>query len=295
YTIGFSHYLLAEYDKAVEPLKKYGELTAKSGKPVDQNARRALGRSYYFLGRNDEAVAILAETSTASTGFDTAAGDKDAGKDTGLDTDKDKAQAAANLKESAADSYYLGAIYFKQGDNDKAITALQAAVKDRADDIAPVELLTEALMKRAVSTKSKSDWLATAAAAEQLTELRDDLASASILGRAYFGAEDFDKAVPPLEKVARANATDGDAWVYYGIALSRSGQTRKAMEALEITIRLVPNSMPALAELGYIYESNKQYDQALRIYQKAYEATGSSDDNIKASIDRVKALAASQH
>ncbi|MGH9764089.1 MAG: tetratricopeptide repeat protein, partial [Blastocatellia bacterium] len=156
YTIGFSHYLLAEYDKAVEPLKKYGELTAKSGKPVDQNARRALGRSYYFLGRNDEAVAILAETSTASTGFDTAAGDKDAGKDTGLDTDKDKAQAAANLKESAADSYYLGAIYFKQGDNDKAITALQAAVKDRADDIAPVELLTEALMKRAVSTLARS-------------------------------------------------------------------------------------------------------------------------------------------
>ncbi|HYL98025.1 MAG TPA: tetratricopeptide repeat protein, partial [Blastocatellia bacterium] len=197
-------------------------------------------------------------------------------------------------KESAVDAFYLGAIFFKQGEDDKAITELQAALKDRPDDIAPVEMLSQVLLKKAASTRAKTDWLAAASAAEQLTRLRDDQASAAILGRAYFGAQEFDKAVPPLEKVARGNPADGDAWVYYGIALSRNGQTRKAMEALEITIRLVPNSMPALAELAYIYESNKQYDQALRIYEKAYEASGSNDPDIKASIDRVRSLAA-QH
>jgi tetratricopeptide (TPR) repeat protein len=64
------------------------------------------------------------------------------------------------------------------------------------------------------------------------------------------------------------------------------------MEALEIAIQLVPDSVPALSELAYIYESDKQYQQALRIYEKAYAIT--NDPAIKQSIDRVKALAAQQ-
>ena len=64
------------------------------------------------------------------------------------------------------------------------------------------------------------------------------------------------------------------------------------MEALEITIQLMPDSVAALAELGYVYESDKQYQQALRIYEKAYAAT--SDPQIKESIERVRALAAQQ-
>src|ERR1041384_190620 len=102
------------------------------------------------------------------------------------------------------------------------------------------------------------------------------------------GAKNFDSAVAPLEKLAKANTDNGQAWLYYGIALSRSGQMRKAMEALEITIQLIPDSIPALSELGYVYESDKQYQQALRIYEKAYAA--SNDPAIKAIVDRVRAL-----
>jgi len=64
------------------------------------------------------------------------------------------------------------------------------------------------------------------------------------------------------------------------------------MEALEITIQLMPDSAAALAELGYLYESDKQYQQALRIYEKAYAAT--NDPAIKESVERVKALAQQQ-
>jgi tetratricopeptide (TPR) repeat protein len=64
------------------------------------------------------------------------------------------------------------------------------------------------------------------------------------------------------------------------------------MEALEITIQLVPDSIPALSELAYVYETDKQYQQALRIYEKAFAAT--NDPTIKQNIDRVKALAAQQ-
>ena len=64
------------------------------------------------------------------------------------------------------------------------------------------------------------------------------------------------------------------------------------MEALEMTIQIMPDSIPALSELGYVYEADKQYQQALRIYEKAYAA--SNDPGIKGAIDRVRALASQQ-
>jgi len=98
--------------------------------------------------------------------------------------------------------------------------------------------------------------------------------------------------VAPLEKLAKGNPDSGSAWLYYGIALSRSGQLRKAMEVLEITIQLTPESVPALAELAYVYETDKQYQQALRIYEKAYTLSG--DSGIRMSMERVRGLAAQQ-
>jgi tetratricopeptide (TPR) repeat protein len=158
--------------------------------------------------------------------------------------------------------------------------------------MAALDLLAESLMRKARKTNAPTTsalWTEAAETGEKLRTSRDDEKTANILGRAYFGAKQFDKAAAPLEKIAKAHTDNGQAWLYYGIALSRSGQSRKAMEALEITIQLMPESVAALSELGYIYESDKQYQQALRIYEKALAVT--NDPAIKASIDRVRALA----
>ncbi|HEY6331733.1 MAG TPA: hypothetical protein VI756_20570, partial [Blastocatellia bacterium] len=162
------------------------------------------------------------------------------------------------------------------------------------DEPATLTLLTESMIRRAGKTGADDDWAQAVTAAEQLNHARDDLDSENLLGRAYFGSHQFDQAAVPLEKIAKAKPGDGQAWLLYGISLSRSGQSRKAMEALEITIQIIPDSIPALKELGYVYESDKQYQQALRIYEKAYAAGNSSDASIKESIDRVRALAAQQ-
>ena len=58
-----------------------------------------------------------------------------------------------------------------------------------------------------------------------------------------------------------------------------------------VVVQLAPDLVPALNELGYVYENDKQYQQALRIYEKAYAAGGSTDASLKQSIDRVRALA----
>ena len=266
YTIGFAHYLLKEYEPALKPLSRYIEIATSSKHEVDPSARRALGRSYFFLERYDEAAPLLAASSRA--------GDQG--------------------KEASADYYYLGAMYFKREDDDRAAAALKEAVKTNPEDINTLELLANSLMRKAGKTAAKPAWVEAVAAGERLAALRDDLRSADILGRACMGARQFDKAVAPLEKIAKATPSDGQAWLYYGVSLSRSGQMRKAMEALEMTIQMIPGSIPALSELAYVYESDKQYQQALRIYEKALAASGSNDHSIQQSIDRVKALMSQQ-
>jgi tetratricopeptide (TPR) repeat protein len=270
YTIGISNYLQSHYDKAIDPLKRYVEITSKAKHEIDSSARTALARAYFFLERYDEAVPLLVAASNEKSGT----------------------VSAERAKETAANSYYLGAVYFKREDDDRAIAALREAVKGNSEDIAALELLAESLMRKARKPNSDARWNEAADVGEKLKAVRDDLKTANILGRAYLGAQRFDSAVGPLEKLARANPDNGQAWLYYGIALSRSGRSRKAMEALEITIQLIPDSIPALSELGYVYETDKQYQQALRIYEKAFGLSG--DPSIKGAIDRVRALASQQ-
>ncbi|HEU4388135.1 MAG TPA: tetratricopeptide repeat protein [Blastocatellia bacterium] len=263
YTIGFSHYLQGEYEKAIEPLKRYIERAGTGNREVDSSARSALGRAYFFLEKYDEAQSYLGGN----------------------------APQKERTRETAADLYYAGVIYFKRENDDRAIAALRESIKANGEDPAALDLLAESLMRKARKGNSNPEWLEAAEVGEKLRAVRDDMRTANLLGRAYLGAKQFEKAADPLGKLAKANPDDAQAWLYYGIALSRSGQTRKAMEALEITIRIAPDSGPALAELGYVYESDKQYQQAMRIYEMAYKASGSSDPSIKQSIDRVKALA----
>ena len=269
YTIGIAHYLQAHYDKAIEPLKRYVELTSKAKREIDPSARTALARAYFFVDRYDEALPLLGAANEKSPPADGERG-----------------------KEIAANAYYRGAIYFKREDDDRAIVALREAAKGNPEDIAAMDLLAESLMRKARKPNSDARWNEAAEVGEKLKAVRDDLKTANILGRAYLGAQRFDSAVAPLEKLAKANPDNGQAWLYYGIALSRSGRMRRAMEALEITIQLIPESIPALSELGYVYEADKQYQQALRIYEKAYAASG--DPAIKATVDRVRALASQQ-
>ena len=262
YTIGISHYLSNQYDKAIEPLKRYVEITARAKREIDAGARTALGRSYFFLERYDEALPLLGAASSEKP------------------------------NDSASNLYYTGVIHFKREEDDRAIAALKKAVEINPTDAASLDLLAESLIRKARKSNSDALWTEALEAGEKLLAVRDDLKTANLLGRAYLGARQFDKAVTPLEKIARTDPRNGQAWLYYGIALSRSKKMRKAMEALEITIQLMPDSAAALLELAYVYESDKQYQQALRIYEKAYTVT--SDPAIKESIERVRALLAQQ-
>ena len=69
------------------------------------------------------------------------------------------------------------------------------AVRLNPEDAAAMELMAESLMRKARKTNSTPAWVEAAEVGEKLKAIRDDQKTANLLGRAYLGARQFDKAV----------------------------------------------------------------------------------------------------
>lgn len=259
YYIGFSHYQLKEYDKAAAALTMYIALAQKTQQKVDARAQAALGRAYIFTDRYNEAITAL------------------------------KA-AAAEMKTNANNHYYIGFAHHKLNQDDQAIAALNQALAVDPRDADSLVLLGDIHLSRVRQNPSAAKQAV--AFGERLLALRDDEGAWSLLGQAYLADKQFAKAAPLLGKYARAHTDSGPAWFNYGLSLSRSSQRKPAADALEQAVKLTPTNVAALNELGYVYEADKQYDKALPLYQRAYEASGRREESIKESIERVRQVTA---
>src|ERR1044071_8896623 len=93
YFIGFSQYQLKQYDKAIPNLAQYIALAEKNKEKVELSARAALGRSYIFTNRFNEAIPVLTV-------------------------------AASEMKTNATNYYYIGYAQYKLGRAEQAVSAL---------------------------------------------------------------------------------------------------------------------------------------------------------------------------
>jgi tetratricopeptide (TPR) repeat protein len=250
-----SFYQMKQYDKAITALARYIALSEKTQQKVETTARAALGRSYIFTNRFSEAVPAL----TA---------------------------AAADMKTNATNYYYIGFAQNKLGHSDQAIAALNQGLVLDPKDADSLTLLADIYFSQLRQNPQMARQVISAG--ERLIAVRDDERAWGLLGQAYLIDKQYAKAAPLLDKFARAHADSSGASYNLGVALSRSSQWKQAAEALEKTVKLAPTNMAALLELGYVYESDKQYDKALAAYQHAYEASGQRDETARAGIDRVK-------
>ena len=255
YFIGMSHYQAKRYDKAIAALAKYVAISDKIPQKVDTTARAALGRSYIFTNRFNEAIPVLTAV-------------------------------AAEMKTNATNYYYIGFAQNKLGRADQAIAALNQSLAIDPKDADSLTLLADIHLSQIRQNPAAAKQLISVG--ERLITIRDDERAWGLLGQAYLIDKQYAKAAPLLDKFARAHVESGAAWHNLGIALSRSSQWKPAAEALEKTIKLAPTNTAALLELGYVYESDKQYDKALATYQRVYEASGQRDETARAGIDRVK-------
>jgi tetratricopeptide (TPR) repeat protein len=254
YFIGMSYYQTKEYDKASPALARYIALSDKTKQKVDTTARAALGRCYFFTNRFSDAIPVL----TA---------------------------AAAEMKTSA-NYYYIGFAQNKLGHTDQAVVAINQSLAIDPKDADSLTLLADIYFSQVRQNPGAVKQLI--AVGERLVAVRDDERAWGLLGQAYLIDKQYGKAAPLLDKFAHAHADSSGAWYNLGVALSRSSQWKPAADALEKTIKLAPTNMAALLELGYVYESDKQYDKALAAYQHAYESSGQRDATARDGIDRVK-------
>jgi tetratricopeptide (TPR) repeat protein len=255
YFIGMSCYKLKQYDKAIVALARYVTISDKAQQKVETTARAALGRSYIFTNRFNEAIPALTI-------------------------------AASEMKNNATNYYYIGFAENKLNHNDQAVAAINKGLAIDPKDADSLVLLGDIYFSQlkqnpAVATQVIS-------VGERLIQVRDDERTWGLLGQAYLINKQYAKAAPLLDKFAKAHAQSSGAWYNLGVALSRSSQWKPASDALETTLKLAPTNTAALLELGYVYESDKQYDKALGAYQRAYEASGQRDETARAGIDRIK-------
>jgi tetratricopeptide (TPR) repeat protein len=255
YYIGMSHYQAKRYEQAIPALARYVSLSAKTQEKIDTTARAALGRSYIFTNRFSDAIPVL----TA---------------------------AAAEMKTNATNYYFIGFAQNKLGRPDQAVTALNQGLSIDPKDADSLTLLADIYFAQVRQNPATAKQLISVG--ERLIAVRDDERAWGLLGQAYLIDKQYAKAAPLLDKFARAHVESGGAWYNLGVSLSRSSQWKPAAEALEKTVKLAPTNTAALLELGYVYESDKQYDKALASYQRVYEASGQRDETARAGIDRVK-------
>ena len=255
YFIGMSYYKLKQYDKAIVALVRYVTISDKAQQKVETTARAALGRSYIFTNRFNEAIPVLTI-------------------------------AASEMKNNATNYYYIGFAQNKLNHNDQAIAAINKGLAIDPKDADSLTLLGDIYFSQLKQNPSIATQVISVG--ERLIQVRDDERTWGLLGQAYLIDKQYAKAAPLLDKFAKAHAQSSGAWYNLGVALSRSSQWKPAADALETTLKLAPTNTAALLELGYVYESDKQYDKALGAYQRAYEASGQRDETARAGIDRIK-------
>jgi tetratricopeptide (TPR) repeat protein len=255
YYTGFSYYQLKQYDKAIPALTRYISLSEKLQEKLDPTARAALGRSYIFTEKFNEAIPVLLASNN-------------------------------DMKTNANNYYYIGYAYQRLGRTEQAIAALNQGLTVDPKEVDILSLLGDLYL--AQSKQNPQALKQAISVGERLVAVRNDERAWAMLGQSYLLDKQYAKAAPLLDKYVRAHKDSSSAWINLGIAYSRSSQWKPAAEALEQGSKLAPTNVGVLLELGYVYESDKLSDKALNAYQRAFDASGKTDETARASIERLK-------
>ena len=295
--VGLSYFQLKEYQPAIEPLDKALALKRKEGRN-DPELLRALGQSYLSLNQFDRALPHL--ELLARIQMNLAANYYLLGVAySNLNRAQEVAEAyqkAVKLDPRDSDSwYYLGVQYFRGGKMTEAISSLRNGLSAAPRNSEILGLLAESLLRQgaAVDDEKKSAPLFDEAIkiATTLRSVREDADSLDLLGRAYLAAGKFTNAEMTLSRALETSkAPTATLYFNLGFAHSQNKSWNRAAEMLSQASKMSPGDLNTLYYLGYVLENLRRYQQALDAYTRAWEISGRSNADIKASIDRVTPL-----
>src|SRR5215470_12483682 len=296
--IGLCYYQLKEYKSAIQPLEKALEIKRNENRN-DPDLYRALGQSYTLLKDYEKALPYF-ET-LARVQMNVAANFYLLGV-TYANLNRAEAaseafQKAVKLDPKDADSwYYLGVAHFRGGRLNEAIAALRQGIAADPKNLEMLGLMAESLLRQGSAEndekKANSYFEEAIRVATNLKSLREDAASLELLGRAFLAAKKYTNAEMTLAR-ALETSKPPSATLYFnlGFAHAQNKAWARASEMLTQADKLNPGDLNTLYYLGYVYENLHRYPQALDAYNRAFEASGRSNADLKASIDRVTPFA----
>jgi superkiller protein 3 len=294
--IGLSYYQLKDYKAAIQPLEKAMELKRKENRN-DPDLYRAIGQSLMLIKDYEKALPYF-ET-LARVQMNVAANFYMLGVTyANLNRAEEASEAfqkAVKLDPKDSDSwYYLGVAHFRGGRLNDAITALRAGLAADPKNLEMLGLLTEALLREGANEsderKANAYYDEAIRVATALKSLREDSASLELLGRAFLAAKKYTNAEMTLSR-ALETSKPPPAALYFHLGFAHNKSWARASEMLAQADKLNPGDLNTLYYLGYVYENLHRYPQALDAYNRAFEASGRSNSDLKASIDRVTPLA----
>jgi len=296
--VGLAYYQLKEYQAAIAPLEKSLTLKRKEGRN-DPDLYRALGQAYVSLKNYEKALPyfetlVRVQMNVAANFYMLGVAYANLNR---AEDASDAFQKAVKLDPKDSDSwYYLGVQHFRNGRLNDAIAALRFGLAADPKNAEMLGLLAESLLRQGASEtdekKANVYFEEAIRSATSLKTLREDSASLELLGRAFLAAKKYTNAEMTLARALETSKAPSAALYFnLGFAHAQNKAWARAAEMLAKADKFNPGDFNTLYYLGYVYENLRRYPQALDAYTRAFEASGRSNADVKASIDRVTQLA----
>ncbi|MDX1501154.1 MAG: tetratricopeptide repeat protein [Thermoanaerobaculia bacterium] len=310
YMLGASYLRQDKSQEAIAHLRKAYEIDSSN-----LAYQVTLGEAYVKAGRYRDAVGFLGQIDASKLPdqqkIRLAELQAVALTKTGQDAEALNAWAqAARLKPDDASAHFqYGTAAYNAGDTQTAIRALgrAASLDPRNPDMQSA--LVKALNRAGRETPGRDAKLQAygkaADAAGKLVALNASYDNLMLLGEAQLGAKKYGDAVSSFEKSAAKNTSDWLPNFYQGQAYTALKQYASAEEALRQALEKTneaSNKVRVWKQLGFVYEKQKKYEDAIAAYQRAGDSgavqrveenkqTAEYNKEVEAEAERLQALA----
>jgi tetratricopeptide (TPR) repeat protein len=307
YMLGQTLAKLDRNQEAISHLQKALEL-----EPGNVGVQLALGKVYLSAGRYGDAAVVLSKIDSSSlpAAQQTAvhqmmavAAEKSGDSDRALDS----LARAAKAKPNDADiQFQYGAAALRAGDGATAASALAKAVQLDPNDIDKQKTYAQALLRQGRTSDAKTNaYKKAATAAQKVVSADGSYDNLMLLAGAQLGAKQYDGALATSKQAAGKNPNDWLPLYYQGQALTQKGQFGTAESTLKQALGKASSSADKVTvwkQLGFVYEKQKSYDQAVTAYQNAGDSasmarveenrkTDQYNQQIEQENEKIRALA----
>jgi tetratricopeptide (TPR) repeat protein len=169
----------------------------------------------------------------------------------------------------------LGVAYDAMGDEQKAYASFKKAYQLNPEDEksgGEAVRLGKTLGRRASGDSSKRRYYSDAAQlAERLANAAPSLDHYLDAGEAWMGAKEYQKAVGWFDKAASKYPQNAHVYFYRGQCYSSLGRLDQSVAELQQALKIGPTGKlreQVYETLGYVYDKQKKYDDAERVYRE---------------------------